>query len=99
MIWVLVLATWEAAYRTIGWKSWVFPAPSHIVDALLDLLNVQTVFGDPLHKGWPFPHAIPAAQNARTILHSDLIEANLVSGVRLSIGFAISIVLAQALAC
>ena len=91
MIWVLVLATWEGAYRIIGWKSWVFPAPSHIVDAMLDLLHVETAFGEPLHKGWPLPKHVETP-GIKGILHSELVKANLVSGVRLLIGFSISIV-------
>ena len=44
LIWVLILAAWETVYRATafdaktnprGWKSWVFPAPSHIADSLL----------------------------------------------------------------
>jgi NitT/TauT family transport system permease protein len=96
MIWVLVLATWEGAYRIVGWKSWVFPAPSNIADALLDLLNVQTGFGEPLHKGWPRPREV-SSEPKTSLLHSELVEANLVSGVRLLIGFSISIVLGAVL--
>ena len=97
MIWLLLLATWEAAFRVVGWRSWVFPAPSSIADGLLDLLNVQTRFGDPVHTpGWPFP----AHHRAGPRLHvwdSPLVVANLVSGIRLLIGFGISIVLGATL--
>ena len=31
LIWLVVLSVWEGAYRVVGWKSYVFPAPSHIV--------------------------------------------------------------------
>ena len=47
-IWLLLFAAWEAAYRWIGWHSWRFPAPSHVVDSLLNLLNVHTAFGEPV---------------------------------------------------
>ena len=47
LIWLAVLSVWEGAYRVIGWKPYAFPAPSHIVDSLLDQLNVRTVFGKP----------------------------------------------------
>jgi hypothetical protein len=140
---VLVLATWEGAYRATAfdpitnpsgyrlgfrgglgitippWRPWVFPAPSDIADALLDLLNIRTDFGAPLHKGWPFPKEAPhersvaqpaggpaalpmTARSAKPsfllrIIHSPLVEAELVSGVRLLIGFASSIVLGATL--
>jgi NitT/TauT family transport system permease protein len=96
-----VLATWEAAYRATafdrttnphGWKPWIFPAPSQVVDALFDLLNVQTGFGEPLHKGWPRPSPGSRSQG-HSIIQSQLVEANIVSGVRLMIGFGISILL------
>jgi NitT/TauT family transport system permease protein len=75
-----------------GWRPWVFPAPSHIADALLDLLNVQTAFGRPLHMGWPWPEAgLPA--RTHNPLQSELVKANIVSGQRLLGGFAISILL------
>ena len=70
----------------------MFPAPSHIIDALLELLNVHTAFGDPLHKGWPAVTEIsPSAGNS--FFNSDLVRANEISGLRLLSGFAISIVL------
>src|SRR5947208_5160661 len=53
VIWLLLFAAWEGAYRIIGWRAWKFPAPSHVVDATLNLLNVHTAFGDALHAGWP----------------------------------------------
>ncbi len=88
----MILTTWEAAYRIVGWKPWVFPAPSNIVDALLELLNVHTAFGDPLHKGWPRPMEIsPAASHG--FFTSPLVVANEVSGMRLLTGFAFSILL------
>jgi len=53
MIWVALLAAWETAYRFIGWKDYIFPAPSHVLDAALGLMNLNTAFGDPVHHGWP----------------------------------------------
>jgi len=41
------------AYRWIGWPSYIFPAPSHVLDGIAGLLNLNTAFGDPLHHGWP----------------------------------------------
>jgi len=54
------------------------------------MLNIRTAFGDPLSKSWPWPGT--GLHNAG-ILHSPLVEANLVSLLRLVIGFAISVVL------
>jgi NitT/TauT family transport system permease protein len=53
LIWIAVLGAWETAYRVIGWHDYVFPAPSHVLDATLGMLNIQTGFGQPLHAGWP----------------------------------------------
>lgn len=84
------MATWEAAYRFVGWKAWVFPAPSHVIDATLGMLNVQTAFGDPVGPGWPW---LPdeAASGSKSILRSQLVEAPIVSGIRLLVGFAVSV--------
>src|SRR6185437_12297262 len=38
LIWVIILAIWEAAFRVIGWKDYLFPAPSTIVRSLGGLL-------------------------------------------------------------
>src|SRR5688500_4307240 len=54
-IWLTVLACWETAYRTIQWRPNIFPAPSHILDAMLGMLDVRTKFGDNLRPGWPMP--------------------------------------------
>ena len=95
LIWIVILSAWEAAYRLIGWKPWQFPAPSHVLDAASATARAfRTAFGDPLHAGWP--HCRPARDPAspeRRCLTSPLIVANLVSGVRLLVGFVISIVL------
>jgi NitT/TauT family transport system permease protein len=95
-VWLLVLALWEGAYRAIGWRPWIFPAPSHVLDAALGMLNVRTFFGEPLHGGWPCtlaPHEGgelgPAPRGG--ILGSPLLEALGVSGVRLLIGFSASL--------
>jgi len=90
MIWVLILASWETAYRVVGWKPWIFPAPSHVLDAGLGLLNIQTAFGDKLHPGWPRVQSDGAVQMAAWWA-SPLLKAILVSAVRLLFGFAISV--------
>lgn len=70
LIWLLILAAWEAAYRIIGWKDFVFPAPSHVLRAMGSMLR-------PLPGEWFY--------------QSPLIEAVLISTIRLAIGFALSI--------
>jgi NitT/TauT family transport system permease protein len=96
MIWVLILAIWEAAFRIIGWKSWVFPAPSQILDSILGMLNLHTAFGDPMRHSWPWP-AHPWADQHGSIIFSPLIIANIVSGLRLIVGFVLSIILGSVL--
>lgn len=89
-VWILVLAAWEAAYRVIGWRPWVFPAPSHIVDALLGLLNFSTYLGEPIGPGWPMNNPMPV-ENPRpdggTMLGSPLFWALVYSGSRMAVGF------------
>lgn len=98
LIWVLLLTTWEAGYRALGWRAWIFPAPSHIVDALCNMLNIRTAFGDPLRPGWPKPDYPPrASARDRTPVRSPLVIANLVSISRLIVGFALSIVMGTAI--
>lgn len=93
LAWVLLIGAWEAAYRVIGWKSWQFPAPSHVIDATLNMLNVRTHFGDPVGEGWPW-HAPGAGQEeSGQFAHAILPQAILVSAIRLVIGFSISLVL------
>lgn len=100
LVWIAFFAAWEGTYRVIGWDRWLFPAPSHVLDAALDMLNIRTAFGDPLRAGWPLPPAgaaPPAAPAKAPILGSPLPSAILVSAGRLGIGFALSLVLGGAL--
>lgn len=91
LVWLALIGAWEGAYRTVGWKAWLFPAPSHVLDATLGMLNIRTAFGEPLHAGWP---AGPSADRpAGSVLGSPLPKATLISGTRLLIGFGISLVL------
>jgi NitT/TauT family transport system permease protein len=93
LIWLLILGCWETAYRVIGWKAWLFPAPSQVIDSTLAMLNVQTAFGDPLSAHWPKPAAEDVDMRAHgSIFNSELVEAIATSGVRLIVGFSISIV-------
>jgi NitT/TauT family transport system permease protein len=60
---------------------------------MLGMLGVQTGFGEPLHHGWPAPieSDVDHTNLASRIIHSPLIGANVVSAIRLVIGFSISI--------
>src|SRR4051794_10362527 len=94
----MLLTTWEAGYRVVGWRGYVFPAPSHILDSICNMLNVRTAFGDPLRQGWPRPDYPPRASEAgRTPFSSRLVIANVVSLTRLVVGFAVSIALGMAI--
>src|SRR5947208_16525927 len=95
LIWLILLASWEGAYRVVQWKSWIFPAPSHVLDAALSLLNVNTAFGSPLHPGWPRPPGVAQAPRAHepSAFQSPMVVAVLVSTTRLVVGFVISIFL------
>jgi NitT/TauT family transport system permease protein len=96
-VWLTLLATWEGAYRVVGWRPWVFPAPSHVLDSTLSMLNVRTAFGDPLGPGWPWPKSPPPPWAQAPWYRGQLIEALGVSAVRLVAGFGISILLGTVL--
>ncbi len=34
LVWAALIGAWEGAFRVVQWKPWVFPAPSHVLDAL-----------------------------------------------------------------
>jgi NitT/TauT family transport system permease protein len=88
----MLLAIWEGAYRVVGWRDWVFPAPSHVLDDTLGMLNIDSHFGDPVGPGWPWGMAGPSRQRAPWYA-SPLVQALAVSGLRLAVGFAVSIAL------
>ena len=92
-IWVLLLTCWEAAYRVVQWEPYKFPAPSHVLDRALSLLNVHTAFSNPLHRGWPRPQTAPPREEPPRVWNSPLFIANVVSLSRLAVGFTVSIVL------
>jgi NitT/TauT family transport system permease protein len=104
-VWVIILSTWEAAYRLTafdpvtnpdGWKDWVFPAPSHVLDSLLNLVSVRTSFGSTVGANWPWGSgAAPPGQ--RPWYSGPLVEAVLTSGTRLLAGFGFSLLLGMTL--
>src|SRR4051812_31098646 len=52
LIWALLLASWEAAFRLFRWRPYVFPAPSTLVESLKELLRPLAAFGGrPLVNG------------------------------------------------
>src|SRR5262245_32801168 len=90
--WIALILAWEAAWRVIDWKPWLFPAPSHVLDATLAMLNVQTHFGEPVGPGWPWQINNPAVvanppprPEPPAIWNSRLPAAIAISGVRLLI--------------
>lgn len=48
LAWVVILGGWEAAYRVVHWKPWIFPAPSHVADALVGLVGGDARYALPL---------------------------------------------------
>ncbi len=87
----MIITAWEGAYRATGWRPWVFPAPSHIADALLGMLGVPAALGEPLSDRWP--RAEPRPGPRPTWYASPLVTAQLTSGVRLLVGFTLSVLL------
>jgi NitT/TauT family transport system permease protein len=59
------------------------------------MLNIHSAFGDPVSTHWPRPAEI--SSNTGNILTSPLIEANIISCIRLLVGFCISIILGAVL--
>lgn len=104
---MILLATWEAGYRAVGrfhpetnprgWKEFRFPAPSHVLDATLFMLNIRTGFGEPVGPDWPWPKSAPSARPLEPWYRGPLIEALGISMLRLAAGFSVSIALGTAL--
>jgi NitT/TauT family transport system permease protein len=46
-LWVILLGAWECAFRIVGWKPWVFPAPSQIVESLWSLVGERSHYALP----------------------------------------------------
>jgi NitT/TauT family transport system permease protein len=45
---VALLGAWQLAWALVGWKPWVFPAPSHVIESLVAMLGPRTHFAMPL---------------------------------------------------
>ncbi len=45
--WALFLLAWQAAFVVVGWRPWLFPAPSHVLDAIRQLFSPATHVGLP----------------------------------------------------
>lgn len=104
LVWALFILAWEGAWRAAQWRAWIFPAPSHVLDATTAMLNLNTSFGEPLRSGWPLrphdadeeddaetPSPTAAAKPAKHVWNSPLVEAVATSGVRLLVGFSIAV--------
>ena len=93
LAWTVVLLAWEMGFRLIGRDSFAFPAPSQVIDSFFDLAGLRTEFGAPLGSHWPMPAAgLHSANGEGGITAIPLLSAPLISGLRLLIGFTISIV-------
>lgn len=95
-----MLTTWEAAYRgafghVFQWRAFIFPAPSGVLDSICDMLGFQTGFSEPLHPGWPRPSEVEPPEHSalHRLLHSPLVDADVVSAIRLFVGFTVSVML------
>ncbi|HET6248385.1 MAG TPA: ABC transporter permease subunit [Tepidisphaeraceae bacterium] len=73
------------------WKAYNFPAPSHVLDATLEMLNIRTGFGKPLHHGWPLVQAGPGEKPLSPWYDGELIWAVGVSAERLALGFLVTV--------
>lgn len=106
-MWLILVATWEAGYRAVGrfhpetnpggWKEFRFPAPSHVLDATLAMLNLRTGFGEPIGPNWPSAMGSPPPRPSEPWYQGQLIEALGISMLRLAVGFSVSIALGTAL--
>jgi NitT/TauT family transport system permease protein len=47
IVWVIALAAWELAYRIFHWRAWVFPAPSHVFEAIFSLSGKEGEYALP----------------------------------------------------
>ncbi len=75
---------WEAAFRIIGWRDYIFPAPSHLAQSVLQLLNLDA------RARTEYPDGLWAT--AKVICGSPLLTGLATSVARLAIGFTVSLV-------
>jgi NitT/TauT family transport system permease protein len=47
LVWAVLLGAWECAFRIVGWKPWVFPAPSHVIASLAQMLGAGSHYALP----------------------------------------------------
>jgi NitT/TauT family transport system permease protein len=47
LVWLGLLVGWEVAYRVVHWQAWVFPAPSHVIEALVALMGGESHYALP----------------------------------------------------
>lgn len=90
LCWVVLLGGWEIAYRAIQWDPWIFPAPSHVANSLLQLLSVPWSIPDVTKNA---SAAAVSAKKAVPFWRSDLVTALVVSLIRLTVGFVLSVIL------
>lgn len=95
LTWLGVLLAWEMAFRLIQWPAWQFPAPSHIVDSLFELVDIKTSFGAALSAHWPGPGPEDGRRAVAfsSLWNVPLVQGLAVTGIRLIIGFLASVVL------
>jgi len=89
-VWIVILVTWEGAYRLAKWDRTLFPSPLQVTDEAMDMLNFQTGFGEPFGPDWPKAHEGGFGKTG-PIHKGPLIVASLTSAIRLGVGFLISI--------
>jgi NitT/TauT family transport system permease protein len=46
-VWAVLLGAWEAAFRVVGWRPWIFPAPSHVIESLVHMAGASTHYALP----------------------------------------------------
>src|SRR6266487_3659861 len=92
-VWIVILLTWEGAYRLIKWERTSFPSPSQVLDGATELLNLRTGFGEDFGPNWPKSRGGEFGRTGEPIHRGPPITASLTSLIRLAVGFAISILL------
>jgi NitT/TauT family transport system permease protein len=97
LIWLAILIAWEGAYRATGWRTYLYPAPSSVADALANALGFNLALARPIHRGWPRGTVNDAPVPAAHFYDPPLVEAVVVSASRLAAGFIFSIALGSAL--